>query len=767
MAGISFIQDLAVAILVATVAGWLFQRVGLSVIAGYLVGGMVAGPHTGLVPAISDAANVEVLAQIGLIFLMFAIGMNLSLRRLRRIGFPIVLGTALAALLMFTGTRVAALALGASEVESLFLAGMLVVSSSAIVSRALRDRGATHRRSGQLALGITVMEDVIAILVLTSLISYTALGAAKAPPIMEALGFFGAFAIFLGVTGLLLVPRFLRLVSVRAPTELQTLLVAALLLLVAIVSHQAGYSLALGAFLLGAIVAETPQRPQLERSFEGLRHLFGTLFFVAIGMMVDLRVLFDMWAIVLAISVVAIVARATVSALSLVLIGTPPREALRAGMILTPVGEFSLVIAQVGVWSAVLTPQFFPLAVGVCAVTTLVCPFLIRSSGKAAWAYERLAPAVVKNGVAFYHRWLGRVATIRAESLFWRLTQRRLIQMGVGVLFVTGLLIVSNFVYWRLIDAVGTDWLVPNGTVIVFWTALALVVLVPLVAVWRNVSALALLYAQMTSRRREKETVAPFLIESGIKLAAGTALFIWLAGLLPLGAATLWVFLVVGGLMLVALALFRRRIVLLHSQLEVELEELIGAEPRKEVVLPQWLAGNGEWELNVNQFELPDGAVCAGHCIGELELRSRFGCSIVAIDRQGFYMANPSPQTVLYPRDRLLLLGSAEEIAAARDLLSARAERTDEATGLDEVQTETVAVPPDSAHTARTLAELNIPGATGVLVVGIKRDGRCHMNPGGGEKLQPNDELLVIGTTDQLRRFERWIKPAKPALEVE
>src|SRR5690625_2508297 len=202
MTGISFIQDLAVIMLVAGIAGWLFQRLGLSVVVGYLVAGMLVGPASGLVPLMEDVENIQTLSQVGLIFLMFSIGMNLSIRRLRRLGISVLIAAVAGAFIIFNLTRLIAVASGMSEVQGLFLAAMLVVSSSAVIRKSLYDLGVAHRKSGQLALGITAIEDVIAILVLTFLISYVG-SKSSALPLIERPLFFGVFVIFVGITGLL------------------------------------------------------------------------------------------------------------------------------------------------------------------------------------------------------------------------------------------------------------------------------------------------------------------------------------------------------------------------------------------------------------------------------------------------------------------------------------------------------------------------------------------------------------------------------------
>ena len=289
MEAIHFIQDLAVILVVAGVVGWVCQRLGLSTVVGYLVAGLVVGPYTPPFALVTDVPRVDTLAQLGLIFLMFSIGLRLSLSKLQRLGLSLMLAVAVSAGVIYALTRLMGAAVGLNGVESLFLAGMLMVSSSAIISKVLLEVGATHERAGQLAMGVVVLEDVVAVMMLTLLNSIVQFGSAAGGTVKvgETLGLLGAFVVLAGVVGLLLVPWLLRRMSISADDELQTLGLTGLLFTLALVAQRAGYSPALGAFLLGTIVAETPHRAQVERLFEGMRDIFSAVFFVAIGMQID------------------------------------------------------------------------------------------------------------------------------------------------------------------------------------------------------------------------------------------------------------------------------------------------------------------------------------------------------------------------------------------------------------------------------------------------------------------------------------------------
>ena len=287
MHGIQFIQDLAVILVVAGVVGWICQRLGLSVIVGFLTAGILIGPYTPPSALVTDIGRVDTLAQMGLVFLMFSIGLKLSLRRLQRLGLSLLLAVSSGAAIIFYVTRLAGAVVGFSSHESLFLAAMLMVSSSSVITKVLHETGSTHERFGQLAMGVTVLEDVVAVVMLTLLNSGVQFGGMASKPLGETLGMFGAFVVLAGIGGLLLVPWLLRKLSISAGEELQTLGLAGMLFALAVIAQRAGYSLALGAFLLGTIVAETPHRTQVERTFEGMRDVFTAVFREAIGMQID------------------------------------------------------------------------------------------------------------------------------------------------------------------------------------------------------------------------------------------------------------------------------------------------------------------------------------------------------------------------------------------------------------------------------------------------------------------------------------------------
>ncbi len=758
MHGFQFIQDLAIILVVAGVVGWLCQRMGLSVIVGFLVAGMVVGPHTPQITLVADIERVDTLAQIGLVFLMFSIGLQLSLRKMRRMGLSLLFATFIGAIAMYHGSRILAAALDWTAREGLFLAGMLMVSSSAIISKVLHEAGTNHERSGQLAMGVSVLEDVVAVVMLTMLNSMVHLEKGEAAAVPETLLLLGAFVVLSGIAGLLLVPWLLRRMSIAADEELQTLGIAGLLFALAVVAQVAGYSLALGAFLLGTIVAETPHRHQVERTFEGMRDVFSAVFFVAIGMQIDARALWAEAPLILGVALFALIARPCAVATGLTLIGTPLKDGLRTGMTATPIGEFSFIIAQLGVAAKVVPARFYPLAVGVSLVTTLIAPLLMRRSEKIADALLARQPKWFADWLLAYDRWLERMQRRRARNLLWQLSRKRIAQVGVGVLFVTGLIVFSGRLF-----AVVNAWLEPQfseaALVYGFWITVALVVLAPLVAIWRNLSAMAMIYSEISTRGYAHAKRLRPVIETTVKVGFGVLIYLWLAAIVPAEGSVKWLLFVSAGVAVIALLVLRRKLIYWHSEMEIELLSVIEAgDTQMTSSTAPWLQPHGEWNLHMIDCTLPDLADCQGKQIAELDLRARYGCSVVGIERQGYMIPLPTPEAVLYPRDKVLLLGTSEQVRAGRRFLSGVSGSLVADSVFEEVRMEAVTLPPWSRAADRTLGDLSPAQNHGVQVAGVHRGGLRILNPNAHEMLHGGDEILVLGTPVQIAEFKAWLR---------
>jgi CPA2 family monovalent cation:H+ antiporter-2 len=301
--------------------------------------------------------------------------------------------------------------------------------------------------------------------------------------------------------------------------------------------------------------------------------------------------------------------------------------------------------------------------------------------------------------------------------------------------------------------------LFPHGPEILFWTLLCLVVLAPLVAIWRNCSALALLFAQVSTAGHPRAAKLAPIIEATLKVIAGAGIFVWLSAILPTDGTTRWLLLSSALVGAGALLLLRRQLVYWHSHLEVELQSVMETGDKKmTATTAPWLQPHGDWSLQMIDCTLPDLADAQGKKISELGLRSRFGCSIVGIERQGFMIPLPSPEAVLYPRDRVLLLGTSEQVRAGRTFLGGVSGGPSADSQFEEVWMQSVVVPAWSRAAGRTLGEISPAQRHGVQIAGVNHQGIRTLNPSAQEKLLPDDEVLVLGTPVLIREFKLWLR---------
>ena len=759
--GAELIRDLAVVLLVAAATGWLCRRAGFSSVVGYLAAGMVIGPYTPPFQLVGSIDRVQMLADLGLVFLIFSVGLGLSLGRLQRLGWSLGLATLIGALLMLNCCGLVGEMLGWTWTQSLFLAGMLMVSSSAIIAKVLDELKVSHERWGQLALGITVLEDVVAVVLLTVLTSMARFGGQSPPAILPTLGKLGAFVVLVVFIAVMFVPRMLRGLARDGATELRTILLGGLVLGLAWLAGNAGYSPALGAFLLGAIVAGTPFRRDVERTLEGVRQMFGAVFFVAIGMLFDFRLLVGAWPLVLGAILLAVVVRPLALALGLMASGNGNRESIQAGLALTPIGEFSFVIAQLGVASGLAPASFQAVAVGASLGTALIAPVWMRRSEAFATAVERWQPRRFRAVLKTYQDWLAQLRALQDSSVLWRLTGWRFGQVAVHMLFLSSLLLFWQPTYGMLAHILGENFLFVGGLRILFWSTFGVLLTGPLLALWRNVEAITMILAEGTTRNRTNQVRIQPWVQRGLQFLGFVLLLDWLLMLLPMGGAPLKVVVIVGLTVVILGALLWTRLLRWHGRLERELRsELRSAASgagAAGVSLPE-LEPIAGWNLDIAEVTLPAQTGLAGFMIREVGLRARTGCSILILDRGGFTLINPGPDEALYPGDRLLLLGPPERLPEAERMLATHLQSGLDRVGFEELTDDSIRVPEGAKHIGRPLAELDRARELGVLICGIQRGHERTVLPPATATFQAGDRLLLIGSRRQLSLFKAWLE---------
>lgn len=762
MVGIDFIQDLGLVMLAATAAGWICRRLGLPLLLGYISAGILLGPHTPLFALIKDTSQIHSLAQVGLVFLVFQIGQGLPLQKLKSVGLPLVLAALVIAVLVFNGSRLLGHALGWPAIYGLVLASMLMVSSTAIIGKTLRENNAVHSGYGQAALSLTALDDLVAVIMLTVLTLVHRSASMGAAALVEtSLRLVAVMAAML-IIAVLLVPPLLKRLNRPTPGELRPLFLVGLLLAMAWLSSRNGFPAAIGAFLLGSVIASTGHQAGIDRSLGGLCEVFGALFFVAVGMLLDLKLLGTIWPVALLVFGLALAGRSLSSTLALLLIGRRAGDAVRSSVCLTPIGEFSLVIALVAVQAALVPDWFYALAIALCLLSTVATPVLIRRPEWFSVQFERLQPEFAVKAARFYHDWIESFRHRQRSSLFWKLTGPRWAQIVIQVLFISGLLILAPPAYRLAEKWLSPDWAGPVGLPALFWGAYLGLLIMPLVALWRMIEAVAMICAEAATRGRRHRTRLKSAFETLLRGAAYVAVLVWLSMFVPFEGLSRWGVLALLGTAVALAVLFWRKLVRWHSRFEIDLREHLQtssfADPRG---AGHRLEHPGQqWRLSAREHAVGEQTRAAGKSIRDLRLRQMFACTVVGIERQGFHLPNPAADTVLYPSDKLLLLGPGSELREAERWLGAPDSAGTRANGhpsLADLCLEQLTVPQDSRQIGKSLGELQPPQRLGVQIVGIERNDSERAIAGKFDIIQAGDRLLVLGTQQQIIEMGLWL----------
>ncbi|HEY8331319.1 MAG TPA: cation:proton antiporter [Pseudomonas sp.] len=574
MLAIAFIQDLAVLMLAAGLVTVLCHRLQQPVVLGYIVAGFLIGPHTPPVALISDEQSIRTLAELGVIFLMFGLGLEFRLRRLLRVGPTAILAAFFEIVLMiWLGYQLGRL-FAWSHMDALFLGAILAISSTTIIVKALGDLKMKHERFAQLIFGILIVEDVLGIGLVALLSGIAASGTVATAEVLATLGKLLLFMLVSLLLGLLLVPRILAYVARFGSDETLLITVLGLCFGFCLLVIKLGYSMVLGAFLIGAIMAESRQLAQIERLVEPLRHMFSAIFFVAIGLLIDPAVLRDYAWPIAAISLAVVLGKLLTCGIGAFVTGNDGRTSLRVGMGLAQIGEFSFIIAALGVKLEVTSDFLYPVAVAVSAITTLTTPYLIRAADPLARQLAEAMPAHVAGVFGAYGTWLRNIRQPGQHALLAALIRRSLLHAVINLALVAAIFLGGGY-FAAPIDLWLDQWLPqPNLHKALIWGAALLLSLPLLLAAYHRLKALSLLLAELGGHSSRSRRVRRALSELIPLLTLGSFLPLLAALSSSILPPREWL-LIIGLLAAVLLALLWRWFVRVHRQLHSALQETL------------------------------------------------------------------------------------------------------------------------------------------------------------------------------------------------
>ncbi|WP_430390327.1 cation:proton antiporter [Dyella sp. 20L07] len=502
MHDLHFIQDLATVMLIAGLTTVIFQRLRQPVVLGYIIAGVLVGPYMFPVVFIRDEQTIRTLSELGMILLLFALGLEFSLKKLREVG-----GAALVAalceitLMLWLGYEIGRF-FGWSSMDALFLGAMLSMSSTTIIMKALDDLNLKRERFAQLMFGILIVEDVLAIVLMALLTGIASTGGLEAGEAMNAVGRLTLFMAVSLVVGLLLVPRVVDYIARVSRDDVLLVAVLGLCFGFCLLVTEMGYSVALGAFMIGAIVGESQSVERIEHIIGPVRDMFSAIFFVAIGMLIDPAMLKEYWLPIIIVTTVVVVGKVITCSFGTFVAGNDGRTSLRVGMGLAQIGEFSFVIASLGLTLKVTSGFLYPVAVAVSAITTFLTPYLIRAADPLANQLGRRLPHGLTSLLGAYTDWMGSLSLGGQGVTVAKMIRRLVWHVIINIMLVVAAFLIMAYLYRR--GMFHWDFLADRPQVkrSLAWSIAALVSLPMIVAAYRKASALGMLLAELSIPER-------------------------------------------------------------------------------------------------------------------------------------------------------------------------------------------------------------------------------------------------------------------------
>lgn len=658
--------------IVAAVVSIIFRQLRQPVVLGYILAGVIVGPYTPPFPLIEDKETINMLSELGVIFLMFSLGLEFSLRKLKQVGGTAFLAASFEILFMVWAGFQLGRAFGWSTMDSVFLGAILSISSTTIIIKALEELGKTKQKFAGLIFGILIVEDILAIVMIALLSGFATTGELAPKEVGFTILKLSAFLGVLLVGGLILVPRLLNYVARFKSDEMLLVATVGLCFGVCLLAVKLGYSVALGAFLIGAIIAEARQIHKVELLTHPVRDLFSAVFFVSIGLLIDPRLLWKYAGPISIISLVVIVGKVLTCTFGTLISGHDSKNSLKVGMGLAQIGEFSFIIAALGLSLKVTSDFLYPIAVAVSAITTLTTPYLVKAADPLANWLEQKLPRPLSGGLEAYSRWVSGLGSGK-KGMVGTLVRKWLLQIGLNLLLTAAVFIFANWCKSRALlwwpTAPGGE----QGMKAMVWIAAFLISLPLLIASVRKLQALGMLVAEASvppTAAGEKTEALRGIISTVVFIAGCVGL---LLVVLLLSAAILpsrGMLVTSAALVFLAAVVMWRSSIRVYANAQIALRDTFKQPPTpKPAEAPAELMPLLK-EAQLKHVEIMPGSPGAGRLIGELQLRSVSGASIVGIEREGGNTINPGPDEELRPGDKVLLLGSAEQLVSGQRLLA-------------------------------------------------------------------------------------------------
>ena len=739
------IEDLALILVVAGFITLIFKKLKQPLVLGYIVAGFLVSPNMPYTASVVDKANVHLWADIGVLFLLFSLGLDFSFKKILKMGASPVISTCTIIFCMsMLGFCVGRL-FGWEYMDCIFLGGMLAMSSTTIIYKAFDDLGLRQQQFAGLVMSVLILEDILAIVMMVML-SAIAQGNLEGSQMLESIMRIGFFLILWLVVGIFAIPLFLR--SVRSLINAEVLLVVSLGLCcaMAVFSAQVGFSSAFGAFIMGSILAETVEAERIEKLVEPVKNLFGAIFFVSVGMMVDPKILIEYAVPIVTLVMAILIGQSVFGTFSFMLAGESLKSAMRCGFSMAQIGEFSFIIASLGLSLGVISDFLYPVVVTVSVTTTFLTPYMIRLATPAYNHLEHHLPNKLVNALNSLS-----MSTHQhtPNQNHWK---KLLTQMTINTVVYSILSSASIAVMFTIVLPFMRN-LLPGWELHWYANAITGVLTVLLIAPF--------LRAMVMKKNRSPEFRAlwaesarnrmPLIFTIVVRIVIAISFIFYICNYLSRFTNALMITI---GVLVVMLIIFSRWV----KHRSITLERLFVQNLRSREIdaqvhgkkRPLYADRLLDRDIHIAEFEVPFDSLWMGKSLKQLNLGQKYGVHVSSILRSGWRVNIPDGDFVIFPGDVLQTIGSDEQFSVFREALDRERMGADPEVEKRQMMLRQLVIGGDSPFVGKTLIESGIRDMYSCMVIGLE-EGKQNLSAfPPRRKFQEGDIIWVVGEQESL-----------------
>lgn len=742
------IEDLALILIVGALVTLLFKSIKQPIVLGYIIAGFCVGPHMSLIPTVTDSENVHTLAEIGVIFLLFSLGLEFNLKKILHIGGTSSI-TALVEIVFitFTGYFLGRF-LGWNVMDSVFLGGMLASSSTTIIIKAFDDLGIKTLHYTKIVFGVLVVEDIVVILLLVLLPTIALTQNFSGNELLLTVAKIPFFLVIMFVIGIFILPSFLKKIKGFLNDEMQLILYVGLCLGMVVLSTKVGVSAELGAFLMGFILAETTSAERVEQLIKPVKNLFAAVFFISIGMMIDPKLIIEHgWAVV-AVTLLTVFGKLLSTTGGALISGQPLKQAIQVGMSMAQIGEFAFIVATLGLSLGVISEFLFPVAVGASAITTFTTPYMIKYSEKTYNFIERILPA---SWLIAINKYSHTTQTIHVEKN-WK-----------KVLKTYGSIILINSVISIALLLLSLEFLFPflqsifNAPVLAKLISFIVTLGILSPFIWGIMAKKPRNIAYKELWATNKYSRGPLLLMEILRLVIGLLILSFLVREIfsTLIAVIILVPAVTGVLIILSNQLrkyynrIEKRFVL---NLNTEDKDINHGSRKIRQQLTESL-NFSPWDANIVDLKVRPHAQYAGVPLEKLAWREKYGINIAYIRRGDDIFFTPSRTSRLFPHDKVGIIATDEQMKEFKLMFDASPIENNRENSLDDIVISSIRVNENNKLKGLSIKESGIREKTNGLILGIERNDTRIFNPVSSTIFEWNDIVWIAGEREKIRVY--------------